>query len=103
MNVQYCQRCGSTLPDQEEGICPGCGTPFGARTVAISVGAGDLLAAHEAKMRQASSAQPAPTPLAAPAKGASGTGSGAVALMVGVAGLVVLLVVVIAFLLLRPA
>ena len=43
MNVQYCQRCGSTLPDQEEGICPGCGTPFGARTVAISVGAGLML------------------------------------------------------------
>ena len=101
MNAQFCQRCGSTLPEQEEGICPGCGTPFGARTVAMSVGAGDLLAAHEAKQR--ASALPSPTLLEAPAKGTSGTGSGAVALMVGVAGLVALLVVVIAFLLLRPA
>jgi hypothetical protein len=60
---QHCQRCGALLPDQAEGICEVCGTPFGARTVAMQVSVADLAAEHA--RRQAPGA-PAPAPAATP-------------------------------------
>jgi hypothetical protein len=84
-----CQRCGALLPEgEDEGICPVCGTPFGARTVAIAVAPGDLEAAHRAAVaaRNARSVPPPPTL-------GSGAASGPpMALIVGLALLISALV-----------
>jgi len=56
MADNHCQKCGAVLPDEDEGLCPVCQTPYGARTMAIEV-TPELLAAEAAKARAA--AQPA--------------------------------------------
>lgn len=61
MAEEHCQKCGAVLPtDQDEGLCPVCGTPFGAKTTAIDIGGGAL----EAEMRRRTEAQAASQRLA---------------------------------------
>lgn len=66
MADKHCQKCGAVLPDEDEGLCPVCGTPFGARTMAIEV-TPELLAAEFAKAQASAQPQPAEPPEAAAA------------------------------------
>lgn len=43
----HCPRCGATLPQDDEVMCPGCGYAIGGRTVAIEVSPDELLAEME--------------------------------------------------------
>ena len=40
----HCPRCGATLPQDDEVICPGCGHAIGGQTVAIEVSPEQLMA-----------------------------------------------------------
>ena len=98
---QNCQRCGAMLPEnQDEGLCPVCGTPFGARTVAMAVTLADLEAAHRQTQAARQSAASNPPPAGVPAaKAAAGV---PMALIVGLALVLSALVLVfVALLVLR--
>lgn len=97
---QNCQRCGAMLPEnQDEGLCPVCGTPFGARTVAMAVTLADLEAAHRQTQAARQAAASNPPPASVPA--AKATSAVPMALIVGLALLLSALVLVFVALLLR--
>ena len=59
----HCPRCGATLPQEDEVLCPGCGNAIGNRTVAIEVSPEELIA--EAARRAKGAATDAGTDLEA--------------------------------------
>lgn len=106
MSEKHCSRCGAVLPEVDEGLCPVCETPFGARTVAMEVSADQLAqfaAAREAGMQKKKAgerpqADTAPVP---PATMPMQTGSDGPpkALIIGIALVVAALVAVLGLLL----
>jgi len=60
---QHCEKCGATLPDLTEGICPTCGTPFGSKTMAMEITPemlAQIASAREAAQRPQGGVAPAP-------------------------------------------
>lgn len=94
---QTCAKCGALLPDEDEGLCPSCGTPFGRATVALQV-TGDMLkrAAMEnaEQERRATQAHPPAPELPMPAAGGGG-GLPLPAILAGAGAIIVLLLVLI--------
>ena len=86
-----CAKCGALLPDEDEGLCPSCGTPFGQSTVALNVNSDMLLQAHmenqEAERRKTESMR-APIP-------APGNGGGLPIAALAAGGMVIILLIVI--------
>lgn len=96
MMDKTCAKCGALLPDEDEGLCPSCGTPFGKQTVALSV-TSEMLA-HAAKQNAAEAARKSATtqqsppqpPLNAPVR--SGAGPGGLPMIAIVGGLAVIII-----------
>ncbi len=100
MSDKHCSRCGAVLPEVDEGLCPVCETPFGARTVAIEVTADDLaklVAAREAGKKPGLPGQAPVPPVTMPVPAAGG--GAPKGLIIGIALVVAALIAVLGLLL----
>lgn len=50
---EQCSTCGAVLPEDAEGLCPQCGTPFGLKTMVMPALTPELMEQHRARREAA--------------------------------------------------
>jgi len=54
---EHCSNCDAALPEDSEGLCPNCGTPFGLKTMVMPALTKELMDQHRAR-REAQASEP---------------------------------------------